>query len=256
MGRRAESTGSTTFASFLPNACTDRFFLPNVFADDEDEIYERPIQPVPRAPQLNWWHANAEPRSQGEAAQSRCPSTPTPSSAPRAPPSAVSTARSTAASSSGRRRRTRRPGGAESHAAASCVSAVTSVAQTVVISNYPSQALAAERREGAAGGRARPQGRSMSTPRMRNPDGATDDEAPSEAPRRRAEDDVELAKLREHARLKATLRQFQDAFAAEHGRRPQFVRDWKPVWEKYQRYQALRGQVSASTISAEMNGIV
>ena len=87
---------------------------------------------------------------------------------------------------------------------------------------------------------------------MRNPDGAQEDQAP----RRRADDDAELAKLSEHARLKATLRQCQDAFAVEHGRRPQFVRDWKPVWEKYQRYQALRAQLSASTISAENNGIV
>ena len=45
MGRQAESGASTTFASFLPNACSDKFFLPNVFADDDDEIYETTIQP-------------------------------------------------------------------------------------------------------------------------------------------------------------------------------------------------------------------
>ena len=250
MGRQAESGASTTFASFLPNACSDKFFLPNVFADDDDEIYETTIQPVPRPLQLNWWHANAELPSQGEAARPCGSSTPIPSSAHRASPSTVSTVRSVTASSSGRRRRTRRPVSSESHAAASCVSAATSAAQTVVISNYPARALATERREGVAG--VRPQGRSMSTPRMRNPDGADEDQAP----RRRADDDAELAKLSEHARLKATLRQFQDAFAVEHGRRPQFVRDWKPVWEKYQRYQALRAQLSASTISAGNNGIV
>ena len=253
MGRRVSSGASTTFASFLPNACTDKFFLANVFADDVDEIYDTPIQPVPRPP--NWWHANTEPASQGTSSRSCCSSSPTPSSARS---STVSTAQSTAASSSSRRRRTRRPA---STAAVSFVSAVASSAQTVVYTDHPALVSAAERRAGVAGGRAMapPQGRSLSTPRMRNPDRDDDDTlgyTPLEAPRRRAEDDAELSKLREQAHLKATLRQFQDAFAAEHGRRPQFVRDWKPVWEKYKRYQALRGQLSASTISAESNGIV
>ena len=35
-------------------------------------------------------------------------------------------------------------------------------------------------------------------------------------------------------------------------RRPQFVRDWKPVWEQYQRYQTLRTELSDGR--AELNG--
>ena len=36
-------------------------------------------------------------------------------------------------------------------------------------------------------------------------------------------------------------------------RRPQFVRDWKPVWEQYQRYQTLRTELSDGR-AAELNG--
>ena len=36
-------------------------------------------------------------------------------------------------------------------------------------------------------------------------------------------------------------------------RRPQFVRDWKPVWEQYQRYQTLRMEVSDGQ-GVELNG--
>ena len=37
-------------------------------------------------------------------------------------------------------------------------------------------------------------------------------------------------------------------------RRPQFVRDWKPVWEQYQRYQALRMRLSDDRGVVELNG--
>lgn len=36
-------------------------------------------------------------------------------------------------------------------------------------------------------------------------------------------------------------------------RRPQFVRDWKPVWEQYQRYQVLRMELSDGR-GVELNG--
>jgi len=36
-------------------------------------------------------------------------------------------------------------------------------------------------------------------------------------------------------------------------RRPQFVRDWKPVWEQYQRYQTLRTELSDGR-GVELNG--
>jgi len=119
------------------------------------------------------------------------------------------------------------------------------------VGNGPVGRVGSNREQGEHGFR-RGSGRSFSTPRFRtvseNGDGV--EEAPA---RRGSEDDGALVRMKEHQELKNLLRAYQSSFLASYGRRPQFVRDWKPVWEQYQRYQTLRMELSDGR-GVELNG--
>lgn len=44
----------------------------------------------------------------------------------------------------------------------------------------------------------------------------------------------------EHKAVKARLRDYENAFEKEHGRKPRKKRDWAPVMELYEQYETLK----------------
>ena len=222
---QAIAHAATSYADFLehgPNANPDPFFLPNVFANDKDEVY----------PATNWWLCGSPPNSPvrpngslpnyGAAGPSELSRLATDTVArsvdswctsPTVAPSTTST--------DGRRRRSRRPGSTSSSVSASTVATFrTPDGRTDGWVGNGLVGRASSSREPGEHSFRRGSGRSFSTPRFRtvSENGESSGVEAPPMPRRGAEDDAGLVRMKEHQELKNLLRAYQSSFLASYGR--------------------------------------
>lgn len=70
---------------------------------------------------------------------------------------------------------------------------------------------------------------------------------PPAAPIAVPEDEAEIHE--EHKRIKAKLRAYEIEYEREHGAKPRKRKEWGPVWDQYQQYQALRAPTRSASSS-------